>query len=166
MAGCSETSRYKILNTFFDGVPGPCQKKPEPEKKENVKKEISSQSSPVPKSTAYFHPPFVENQCDNCHESKFSQKLVMQGKKLCFTCHDDFTKDKKTIHCPAGEGECIECHDPHQSPNKYYLKKAIPELCFDCHDEKDLKTNPAHEERGICTECHNPHASNEKKLLK
>jgi predicted CXXCH cytochrome family protein len=120
-----------------------------------------------PKKPAfYFHPPFVEQQCDNCHDTKSSQKLVLPPKKLCVTCHEDFTKNKKTVHYPVSEGACMECHDPHQSTNKTLLKKPVPEICFTCHEEKDIKANPAHEGQTMCTECHNPHASNEEKLLK
>lgn len=126
--------------------------------------EITAQA---PESSAsFYHPPFLEKQCDSCHDTKFSQKLISAGKELCFTCHDDFTKNKKTIHYPVSEGSCLECHDPHQSPNKFILKKAVPQICFNCHEEKDIRANPAHDGQNNCLECHNPHASNEEKLLK
>ena len=70
---------------------------------------------PQKEPSVFFHPPFIEKQCDSCHESKFSQKLVSPVKELCFTCHDDFTKDKKVVHYPISEGTCLDCHDPHQS---------------------------------------------------
>jgi len=142
------------------------QKKGEAETKEKVSEETKTEIILPQQPAIYFHPPFLENQCDSCHETKFSQRLVLQGKELCFACHDDFTKDKKIVHYPVSEGACIECHNPHQSPNKFLLKKAIPETCFSCHDEKDIKENPTHKGQNICTDCHNAHASNEEKLLK
>lgn len=168
LAGCSREARDKLLRTFIDGVPAPKEEKlpsaieEKEEGKKETKAEIAKPQIPAP----FFHLPFLENQCGSCHESKFSQRLISQGKELCFTCHEDFTKDKKVVHYPVSEGACIECHDPHQSPNKFILKDAVPENCFTCHDEKEIRSNPMHEEQNICTECHNVHASNEEKLLK
>lgn len=168
LIGCNMRARDKLLRTFIDGVPAPKEEKPaiagsgaEKEKKE-AKGEPELPKAPAP----FVHPPFLENQCDSCHDSKSSQRLVSKGKELCFTCHDDFTKDKKVVHYPVSEGDCVGCHDPHQSPNKFMLKKVIPELCFTCHDEKDIKAVSAHEGQSVCAECHNVHASNEEKLLK
>lgn len=132
------------------------------EKTEKIKTAASQPNQP----TLFSHPPFLENQCESCHDSKFSQKLTLPAKELCFSCHDDFTKNKKIIHYPVSEGLCIECHDPHQSQNKFILKKAIPQVCFSCHEEEGLKANPAHEGQSLCMDCHNPHASNEEKLMK
>lgn len=144
------------------------QKNARAETKEKANKQTKIETTPPQQQqpTTYFHRPFLENQCDSCHETKFSQRLVVRGKELCFSCHGDFTKDKKIVHYPVSEGACIECHDPHQSPNKFLLKKAIPEICFSCHDEKDIKANPTHKGQNMCTDCHNAHASNEEKLLK
>lgn len=137
------------------------------QEKEEAKQEIKKESAPLPQEPAFFfHPPFLEKQCDSCHESKFSQRLISKGKELCFTCHDDFAKDKRTVHYPVSEGACTDCHEPHQSSNRFILKKPVPEICFGCHDEKDIKTNLAHEGKNMCVECHNPHASDEEKLLK
>ena len=124
----------------------------------------SIEKPPAPK--AFFHPPFVEQMCDSCHDSKFSQKLLYKGKELCFTCHDDFTKGKKVLHYPVESDECLECHEPHQSVNERLLKKTVPAICYTCHDEKEIRGLPQHEGRDKCFECHEVHASNREKLLK
>ncbi len=133
--------------------------------KNNVSSQTES-SLEQKKTQVFFHVPYLEKQCDSCHDTKFSQKLVAAPKELCFTCHDDFTKGKKVVHYPVSDGACLECHDPHQSPNKALLKKAMPDVCFSCHDEKDIRANSVHEGQNICSECHSAHASNEEKLLK
>jgi len=157
---------------FFDGVPTPNKKKAVSEiKAESPRppqiKSVNSQKLDSPQAPVFFyHQPYLENQCDSCHEAKFSQKLVLPDKELCFSCHDDFTKNKKFLHYPLAEDGCKDCHSPHQAPYKYLLKEAVPKICFDCHEEKDLKANPAHEGQNVCLDCHDPHASNEEKLLK
>lgn len=168
LAGCSAQTKEKFLRTFFDGVP-PVKETvlfPASDSKVRAAKEIEVKPAITKEPAVFFHPPFLEKQCDSCHDTKFSQKLTLVGKDLCFTCHDDFTKNKKIVHVPVSEGACTDCHDPHQSPNRFFLKKSLPQICFSCHDEKDIKANPAHEGKNICTECHNPHTSNEEKLLK
>ncbi len=164
------------MRVFFDGVPPIEESSPAANSKITAKKEaqpakndVSREAEKAPeetKSQVVFHVPYLEKQCESCHDTKFSQKLVAAPKELCFTCHDDFTKDKKVIHYPVSDGACLECHDPHQSPNKALLKKSMPEVCYSCHDEKDIKANPMHEGQSACSECHSPHASNEEKLLK
>jgi len=169
LIGCNKEANDKLLRTFFDGVPAQEKKKPAPNKeneKEKVKKEVKKEAALPQAPTQFLHAPFLKDECDSCHDSKFSQKLALKGKELCFGCHDDFTKNKKVVHYPVSEEGCIGCHDPHKSPNKFMLKEPVPKLCFSCHDEKDIKANPMHEGQNICTECHNPHASNEEKLLK
>ncbi|MDO8663120.1 MAG: cytochrome c3 family protein [Candidatus Omnitrophota bacterium] len=165
--GCSIQAKDKLLRTFFDGVPAPGKASPivkgeHKQENQGVKTEKVVPQAPI----QFIHQPFLENQCDVCHDTKSSQKLVLKGKELCFSCHDDFTKDKKIAHYPVSEGACIDCHDPHQSGNKFILKEALPKICFNCHDEKEIRANVVHEGQNICNDCHNPHASNEEKLLK
>jgi len=165
LTGCNRQARDKLLRVFIDGVPTEQEEKPviagEKEKKETKMKTALPQAP-----TQFFHQPFLENQCGSCHDTKFSQKIVSQGKELCFSCHDDFAKDKKVVHYPVSEGACGDCHDPHQSPNKFILKKPIPEICFTCHAEEEIRAIPVHEGQNMCTDCHDAHASNEEKLLK
>jgi len=157
------------LRVFIDGVP-PAKGNIPAGAKDGSKVivtpgiEITAQAQQVP--ATFYHAPFLEKQCDSCHDTKSSQKLISRTSELCFTCHDDFSKNKKTVHYPVSEGSCLECHDPHQSPNKFILKKPSPQICFNCHEEKDIKANPAHEGQSNCLECHNPHSSNDEKLLK
>lgn len=171
--GCSPAAREKMLRVFVDGVPEAEPKKEAPaagaeQEKRTAKEEVQPQApaQTPPSPTAHFHPPFLENQCDSCHDTKTSQKLIAQGKDLCFSCHEDFTQGKPVVHYPAGEGLCTECHDPHQSPNPRMLKKTMPDLCFSCHDEGEIRREPAHQGAAPCAACHQIHASDWEKLLK
>lgn len=169
LTGCPKEVKDKLLRTFFDGVPNSKESSAPPvievksEDRGVSKKEPSANSK---ESTLSSHPPFVENQCDSCHDTKLSQKLTTEGIKLCFSCHDDFTQNKKVVHYPVSEGTCLECHDPHQAQNSFLLKKSIPQICFNCHDQKEIRLNPVHEDQNVCLDCHDPHVSNEEKLLR
>ncbi|MBI2095766.1 MAG: hypothetical protein HYT89_06325 [Candidatus Omnitrophica bacterium] len=167
--GCGPATRGKLLRAFFDGVPdgsgktADAVKDARPEgKTEGPESGTKKQAGPA----TFFHPPFLEGMCDSCHDSTSSQKLIYNGKELCFTCHDDFTKDKKVVHYPVEADECLECHQPHQSDNERLLKKKVPQMCYECHDEKETRDLPAHQGKEKCLECHDPHASGLEKLLK
>lgn len=164
----SPKAKDKILRALFDGVPVREEEKAVVNEQKQVEAEAKDLGSalPVQVTVQFTHQPFLENQCDACHDTRSSQRTVAKGKDLCFTCHDDFTKDKLILHYPVSEGDCISCHDPHKSGNKFILKEPVPGICFSCHDENDIKENPAHEGTDPCTHCHNPHAANEERLLK
>ena len=170
LAGCNPGAKDKLLRTFFDGVPTAGLVSEEKNPADNLEKDSEAKTginSPLPETpTQFAHQPFLENQCDSCHDKKSSQKVAREGKELCFGCHDDFIKGKNVLHYHVSEGACIDCHDPHQSENKYLLKKAIPEICFSCHDQKEVEANTAHDGKASCIECHDAHASIKEKLLK
>ncbi len=169
LSGCSQATKDKLLKTFIDGVPDKngSTRVAAGAKQEKKAKEMDAKIEPL-KPSLIYHQPFLEQMCDSCHDSKFSQKLILKGKELCFTCHDDFTKDKKVIHYPVSEDLCLECHEPHQSENKFLLKKTIPAICFTCHDDftKDKKVVHYPVAEGLCLECHDPHSSDNPRMLK
>ena len=92
---------------------------------------------------------------------------MMKLPELCYQCHDDFSKDYKSLHYPVEEGDCTTCHNPHQSKNSSLLIKPTGELCEDCHDLNQLLTGDVHEgiDKDQCMDCHNPHGSNDEFLL-
>src|SRR3989338_737412 len=102
LTGCSRQARDKLLLTFIDGVPGHKEEKPIA-KEEGKNKEVKTDTA-LPRTPIQFtHQPYVENQCSSCHDSKSSQRLTLQGNDLCFSCHDDFTKNKPVVHYPVKE---------------------------------------------------------------
>ena len=112
--------------------------------------------------------------CTDCHEAA-SPTHPVKGEKtfallndvpgLCYTCHDEYGK-KKTVHSPAGDGECLECHDPHSTAEAGLLKKPMGEVCAECHEgltEGKVVHGPVSD--GDCTSCHNPHETDTEALL-
>lgn len=113
--------------------------------------------------------------CDICHvpeKENHPQKgiktftLTDQLPALCFSCHEEFTKNKK--HAPAEAGECLTCHNPHASGNKSLLTSDKQNLCMQCHnlnlEGKKSKHSPVFDWN--CQECHDPHQSENNFFLK
>src|SRR3989338_7391765 len=90
LSGCSPAAKEKWLRTLIDGVPG--KNKAMQVKTESQRKRKEEKIQLPPKPEILFHVPFLEQLCDSCHDKKYSQKLLLKGKELCFTCHDDFKK--------------------------------------------------------------------------
>lgn len=172
--GCDRTTKHRLLAFFFDGVPDleeGSRKQKQTQKASPEEKTQIVQPSPNFKKAqepqTYFHPPYAERMCDSCHDGQFSQRLVAEGKELCFTCHDNFLEGAKVRHFPAEEGQCLECHNPHSSQFPKLLKQKGQALCFTCHDKENLATIVPHDsiEDADCLDCHDPHRG-EEKLLK
>jgi predicted CXXCH cytochrome family protein len=72
------------------------------------------------------HPPYENNECTKCHESRFSVKMRGPMLQVCSDCHQhqEFGKAivaAKVKHQPVENGECNSCHDPHGSANPKML---------------------------------------------
>jgi predicted CXXCH cytochrome family protein len=167
LMGCSR----KTLSVFFDGVP----EEPHPMivetadsagKKDSVK--VVAIASTVVKPEFYYHQPFQERLCTNCHTETGSRKLSESLPGLCYECHDVVTKTYKYVHGPVAAGYCNKCHSPHQSSLKKLLLRPGQQLCLACHKEKQIFRAEYHKSIGdtVCTTCHNPHGGNKKFFLK
>ncbi len=175
--GCSQETRYRVLSTIFDGVPHPdsvaaakALAKSQPDTIASVDDASSRRST----SSLVTHPPFADEQCDQCHvlegEGRFSGSARLRAPEgeLCTSCHphmaaDTLRIDHGWIHGPVAAGACTGCHSPHRSLNAHLLH-APPgrELCVRCHDGNRLATSPPHDENDTkCLDCHNAHAAPE-----
>jgi len=172
-AGCASMTKHDWLNLFFDGVPGGSSAAPAGKPIQGVDNDgypvVLRATAPTPPESRKInlHPPFGDNDCTACHESKFSQQIKQKPPGLCFSCHDDFLAKAKVKHSPAEEGECLSCHNPHQSEEKFLLLRKGKALCAECHDDMTpgkFKHAPADE--GECIACHNPHQSDQKALIR
>lgn len=168
---CSAGSDGTILNFLFDGVPAPDTLKIQDKKNltttQSIKaEEIVDSLESVP--SLFYHLPYEEKMCSDCHDQEASNKKIMSQPELCYQCHSDFQSEFEYIHYPVEAGECNSCHHPHKSTLKMLLIKPIRELCGDCHDLDELLSGDMHSGIGDieCTDCHYPHGSNDVKLLK
>ena len=173
--GCSSPTQRKWLSIFFDGVPPPGGRTNAPAVA------TTATNSPSPAQAAggfarpaewvepaiFHHKPFLDQDCQQCHESKFSHRMKGPPKQVCFSCHTNFLEKAVVKHTPADSGECMACHDPHQSPNKFLLLATGKNACFECHDDflENAKVKHAPAESGECLSCHTAHASAHKGLL-
>lgn len=174
LAGCSTETKQQWLSFFFDGVPRPGDAT---NRTRVVYDEDGRPMATLPPPTVTsnhvlevfysLHPPFEKKECNDCHESKFSQKMKAPQKQLCFGCHADFLANVPTKHAPADWGDCTSCHDPHQSTNRFLLHQTGKALCFECHDDFLESARSVHQpaQAGECGVCHNAHASTNRFLL-
>ncbi|NOZ45208.1 MAG: hypothetical protein GXO79_00345 [Chlorobi bacterium] len=124
----------------------------------------------------YKHMP-AEESCENCHLAKeenhlkefFKGEVLLERvPALCYTCHDE-KNNKKHVHVPVDDGDCLECHSVHSSDNNHLLKQnTISKLCAECHDirKADIKSKHQPVISGDCIKCHNPHQSDYRNMLK
>lgn len=130
------------------------------------------------------HPP-AEEDCTMCHSPHSSpyKNLLLEDppSALCFTCHEDFTENKTSVHLPVRNGTCQQCHNPHKSDKNALLIAEDIDLCLSCHNKtmgsdehqvsniKKVITESEYVhgalEMGGCAGCHTPHASEFPKLL-
>ncbi len=100
-------------------------------------------------------------------------KLNQTGSELCLSCHEEMRNsfDKKYVHAPVEQNDCIGCHNPHTAKYEFMLTEKQPELCYTCHTEQQEsfgQSSHVHTavEQGKCTGCHDPHASDNEYLQK
>lgn len=173
LAGCNRYARYRVLNTFFDGVPHP----DDVSVAEDAAAIEMSEEEQVrlgrirPIKIRYRHPSAgAEGECTLCHGD--TKALVIPGKDMCVKCHTQVKEKKSFVHGPAVL-DCIVCHDPHESKVKALLKVLGNELCFACHyrdNREDAYKAEAHKEvegeEFLCLACHDPHGGNDRFFVK
>lgn len=171
--GCSSETKHKWMSRFFDGVPplggatNVVTVAAEEVAPTNVTHVVIPEAGQTAQLTGSVHPPFADNSCAECHESKFSQKMKGPMNSVCFSCHDDFLAPAKIKHAPAQNGECTACHSPHDAPNKKLLIRTGRAMCLECHDDPVAQGKVKHQPvEADCLDCHSPHASNVKGILK
>ncbi len=172
MTACSTTPRtkYEWLSVFLDGVPDP-----NAPIQESVPASFGQMGEPSMAATVvaemepgrFFHAPYQERDCQACHASAYSNKLILPAQELCFSCHFEWIGRVAFDHAPTLSGDCLECHLPHSSEFEHLLIDNGPQLCHQCHQEKLLSPIDAHipGETAACYTCHNPHESTQKFLL-
>jgi predicted CXXCH cytochrome family protein len=168
--GCTTPEqRHRVLTIFFDGVPPlhPVEPAPAPEEFEEGEPPQVARTAVVNRITS-VHGPVAEKECDQCHSTRNSNRLKMEGPNLCWTCHDREDFAGAVVHGPFAAGFCQGCHDPHRSQYEFLLLSDKADLCEGCHEQYDMAAIPEHSsgEDRLCQSCHDPHASERKYMLK
>lgn len=171
--GCSEFTARNFSSYLFDGVPAP----PEPDAycaPWLAAKQAPLSSSRGGKQTASAQPqgsthlPYVEKQCNDCHDKTKEGGLVAPPEKLCFICHDSIIAGA-FVHGPAATGSCLACHMPHDSNLPKLLARGNGKLCLNCHQEARISTrihDKSNELKISCYFCHDPHAGSNRYFIK
>ncbi len=168
--GCATPEeRHRLLTIFFDGVP-PLY----PEEAELALEDSGESETPQVRRTravnpnATVHGPYAEKECEQCHSSRYSNRLKVERKDLCWTCHDREDFPGAVVHGPFEAGYCEGCHHPHRSEHEYLLHSDQADLCVGCHVQYDAEAIVEHrgDDERLCQSCHDPHASERKYMLK
>lgn len=151
--GCSQATRYKLLNFFFTGVPPPGEKKATAQDKTRgaaVTRAARKKGRPVayPEPRFFVHGPYGSGQCELCH-------AVMASKPF-----------------RSGKSGTDEAPTPARKSIGPRLAAPLTELCLGCHTDKGklfaqsrgLKLHTPVSE-GMCVTCHSPHRTARRYML-
>jgi predicted CXXCH cytochrome family protein len=169
--GCVSTpeQRYRVLSFFFDGVPPPAGAEialiPE---QPGLPGELEVARARPVKARYTLHEPYSDKSCDQCHSSRYSNRLVAPAEELCWSCHDPEDFPGEVVHGPVSAGACAQCHDPHRSIHDSLLVESESDLCASCHDQSTFAQIEKHreEEGDHCIRCHDPHAADREYMLR
>lgn len=168
--GCTTPEqRHRILTIFFDGVPPLYPVEPAPLRESFEAGESPEPArAPVVNRIVSVHGPVAEKECDQCHSSRYSNRLKAEKEDLCWTCHDRAGFVGEVIHGPFEAGFCQGCHEPHRSQYEFLLVSDKADLCEGCHEQYDMAVIAEHRsgEADLCQSCHDPHAADRKYMLK
>ncbi len=168
ISGCATPEeRYRVLTIFFDPPP-PKQVASLPSAALGESGAGSADQQQNEQAAAWIHDPYEEEDCQDCHQSRYSVEMVEEGAELCWGCHDPDEFSGKIVHGPIEAGKCDSCHHPHESKYPALLLLEETELCMACHDEDTFAPGEQHrDEKGEdCVGCHDPHASDRRYMLK
>ncbi len=178
--GCADPiTSQKVLTTVFDGVPALppvevlCEEHMADKYQEfyaalSKQKEKKTDVEEVKSVAVSSHLPYIEKNCQGCHNFKATNKLIAPKERLCFVCHKNFIQGVN-VHGPVAVGDCLACHLPHDSKFSFLLQQDKSTLCKKCHLEKRLAEN-MHEQvishNMECVDCHDPHSGTVHYFLK
>ncbi len=175
---CAETTRYRVLSFFIDGVPPPGTT---PGLRESASGQAQSldptqtaggpERRPSRWQIVHFHPPYRKNRCSECHNRDTGQLVQPPEEGLCRTCHTDIPGDARYVHGPVAVDACVFCHHHHQSIHPKLLLRDVMSICYRCHQAEDLTRGEHHNtvgrpDGGPCIDCHSPHGGDDRFFLK
>jgi predicted CXXCH cytochrome family protein len=171
---CSQTTRYRVLSFFFDGVPPPDAPYTEESLREDtpvLQEQATELTTIAQRPQIYIHSPFQERRCKDCHDMFGGRLRRTPAQGLCAECHPEVPGDALYVHGPVAVNACLECHHFHMSRHPHILLENAKDLCLRCHPQKDLIQGEHHmtiesAADGSCIECHDPHAGSDRLFLK
>jgi len=166
---CSETTRYRVMSFFLDGVPPPGSRitPTDPGTKTPPEGEAVGSGQPAPPVRLFAHTPYRENRCQGCHDADSGQLTRTVRDGLCRTCHSKLVATA-FVHGPAAVSDCTVCHHHHAAPFQKLLLVDATATCLNCHERDDLSTGEHHTgiHRRACTDCHDPHGGTNRFFVK
>ena len=168
---CSDSTRYRVVKFFFDGVPepgaAPAPGYPAPPGADFQQPPEQAGSPTVTARPIRPHPPYRDGRCGSCHDRGTGQLFRTPEEGLCGSCHQDLPGPVRYVHGPVAVKSCLFCHHHHGSPRPRLLLAEVTETCFRCHDRARLAATAYHAavEGRSCTECHNPHGGDNRFFL-
>ena len=176
---CAETTRYRVLSFFFEGVPRPGeattsddvdQEAPGPTPGAEAAPDVGSASS-APRyaltEAIRMHPPYWEGRCGVCHspEGGLTKRTPQEG--LCSSCHD-IPGSARYAHGPVAVRDCLFCHHHHGGEHPKMLRSDATGVCLRCHQTNDLTSGEHHApiDELVCTGCHHAHGGDDRFFVK
>ncbi len=174
LACCAESTKYRVLSFFFDGVPKPGE---QPAEKGYARigsgRESRAFNHPTTRSTpggiVYAHPPYAQSKCEGCHDRSTGRLVRKPQDGLCRICHTKAFDDAKFLHGPVAANACLFCHHYHSSERPGMLLDAPRALCVHCHRVEDIAASHSEDadiEQRSCIDCHDPHKGDNRFFLK
>ncbi len=171
LSACSETTKFRVLSFFFDGVPGPGAARAAEQAIAGVAPTDVPAATPgqvVTRPAFRAHPPYHEGRCGGCHDPTTGQLFRTSEEGLCASCHGDLVRDFRYLHGPVAVSACLFCHHHHGGVFPKVLRSDPAGICFRCHQRKDLTEGEHHAtiEQQACVECHDAHGGNDRFFLR
>lgn len=175
IVACSQTTRYRVLNFFFDGVPPPGAASSSGAAEARARDADRAPAAPAARQdrtdrgvVVYAHPPYRNNRCGTCHNPQDGQLYKTAREGLCLPCHASLTREPAYVHGPAAVNACLFCHHHHSAPYPKVLLYDATQTCLRCHDAADLTEGQHHAtaKEESCVACHDPHGGNNRFFIK
>ena len=172
---CAESTRYRVLSFFFEGVPKPGEALAAAGDTDGEHAAVTDgEGQPADEEgvvatgpVARLHPPYQQFRCGVCHNPNAGGVMKSPQEGLCRACHE-IPGDLRFAHGPVSVSDCLFCHHHHGGEHIYMLRTDPKDLCFRCHDADDLTEGQHHAtlEENLCMDCHHAHGGDNRFFLK